>query len=59
MSTGPIKKDTLFNDMRERSDERITRDMFDDAIRALEEENFIVATNHTIRIITLGESNFD
>jgi hypothetical protein len=45
--------------MRERSDERITRDMFDDAIRALEEENFIVATNHTIRIVTLGESNFD
>lgn len=59
LGTGPIKKDTLFNDMRERSDERITRDMFDDAIRALEEENFIVATNHTIRLVTLGESNFD
>jgi hypothetical protein len=58
-STEPIKKDTLFNDMNERSDERITRDMFDDAIRALEEENFIVATNYTIRIVTLGESNFD
>ncbi len=58
-STGPIKKDVLFNEMRERNDERITRDMFDDAIRALEEENFLVATNHTIRIVTLGESNFD
>jgi hypothetical protein len=45
--------------MRERSDERITRDMFDDAVRALEEDNFIVATNQTIRIVTLGESNFD
>jgi hypothetical protein len=31
--------------------------MFDDAIRVLEEENFIVARNHTIRIVTLGESN--
>lgn len=45
--------------MRERNDERITRDMFDDAIRALEEENFIVATHHTIRLVTLGESNFE
>ncbi len=59
LGTGPIKKEMLFNDIRERSDERITRDMFDDAIRALEEENFIVATNHTIRIVTLGESNSD
>ncbi|CAF2151564.1 unnamed protein product [Rotaria magnacalcarata] len=59
LSTEPIKKDIVFNDMRERSDERITRDMFDDAVRALEEENFIVATNHTIRLVTLGESNFD
>ncbi len=58
-STEAIKKDTLFNEMRERNDERITRDMFDDAIRALEEENFLVATNHTVRIVTLGESNFD
>ena len=54
-----MKKDILFNELRERSDERITRDMFDDAIRALEEENFSVATNHTIRIVSLGESNFD
>lgn len=59
LSSGPIKKDTLFNDIRERSDERITRDMFDDAIRALEEENFLVATNQTVRLLTLGESNFD
>ncbi|CAF0916428.1 unnamed protein product [Adineta steineri] len=58
-NTGAIRKDTLFNEMRERNDERITRDMFDDAIRALEEENFLVATHHTIRIVTLGESNFD
>ncbi|CAF0926866.1 unnamed protein product [Rotaria sordida] len=28
------------------------RDLFDDAIRALEKENFLVATNHTIRIVT-------
>ena len=57
LKTGPMKKDTLFNEIRERSDERITRDMFGDALRALEEENFIVATNHTIRMVTLGESN--
>lgn len=59
LSAGPIKKDTLFNDLRERSDERITRDMFDDAVRTLEEENFLVATNQTVRLVTLGESNFD
>ncbi|UJR10167.1 hypothetical protein I4U23_014383 [Adineta vaga] len=59
LNSGPMKKETIFNDMRERSDERITRDMFDDAIRALEEENFLVATNQTIRLVSLGESNFD
>ncbi|CAF5193383.1 unnamed protein product, partial [Rotaria magnacalcarata] len=35
------------------------RDMFDDAIRALEEENFLIATHQTVRMVTLGESNFD
>ncbi|CAF4231492.1 unnamed protein product, partial [Rotaria magnacalcarata] len=59
LSKGPVKKDTLFNEIRERSDERITRDMFDDAIRALEEENFLIATHQTVRMVTLGESNFD
>ena len=59
LSSKPIRKDALFNDVRERNDERITRDMFDDAIRALEEENVIIATDHTIRLVTLGESNFD
>jgi hypothetical protein len=33
--------------------------MFDDAIRALENKNFLVATNHTIRIITLSKKNLD
>ena len=59
LSSEPMKKDQLFHDMRDRGDEQITRDMFDDAIRALEEENFLVATTHTIRLVTLGESNFD
>jgi len=59
LNSGPIKKDTLLNDIRERNDEHITRDMFDDAIRALEEENFLVATNQTVRLVSLGESNFD
>ena len=58
-AAGPIKKDHLLNEVRERNDERITRDMFDDAIRALEEENFLVATAHTVRLVTLGESNLD
>lgn len=58
-STNPIKRDSLFNEIRDRNDERITRDMFDDAIRTLEEENFLVATHYTVRIVTLGESNFD
>lgn len=56
---GPIRRDVLFNELRERNDGRITRDMLDDAIRALEEENFLVATNHAIRLVTLGESNFE
>ena len=59
LSSKPIRKEALFNDVRERNDERITRDMFDDAIRALEEENVIIATDHTIRLVTLGESSFD
>ena len=59
LSSQSMKKDQLFHDMRDRGDEQITRDMFDDAIRALEEENFLVATTHTIRLVTLGESNFD
>ena len=59
LSSKPIRKDALFNDVRERNDERVTRDMFDDAIRALEEENVIVASDHTIRLVTLGEANFD
>ena len=58
-TAGSIRKDTLFNEIRERNDERISRDMFDDAIRALEEEIFLVATNHTVRIVSLGEANFD
>ena len=59
LSSEPMKKEQLFNEIRDRNDEHITRDMFDDAIRALEEENFLVATAHTIRLVTLGESNFD
>jgi len=47
------------NEIRERTDERIARDMFDDVIRALEKENFLVATHHTIRFVTLDKTNLD
>jgi len=33
--------------------------MFEDAIRVLEEDNFIIVTAQAIRIITLGDSNLD
>jgi hypothetical protein len=49
----------LFNEIREQIDKCVTRDMFDDAIRALEEKNFLVATNEKIRIVTLGKTNPD
>jgi hypothetical protein len=45
----------LFNEMREQYDERTTRDIFDEAIRTLEKEDVIVATNHWIRMITTGK----
>ncbi|CAF1049900.1 unnamed protein product [Rotaria sordida] len=32
--------------------ESITRNMFDDAIRALEEKQFLIETNHTIQTLT-------
>lgn len=57
--SGPIKKDELFSEIREVNDERVTREMFDDAIRTLEEERFLVSTSHTVRLVTLGESNFE
>ena len=44
----PIKKETLFNDI---DDQNITRVMFDDALRTLEEENFLIATHQTIRLL--------
>lgn len=57
--TNPIKKDSVFTEIRDRNDEHITRDMFDDAVRTLEEENFLVATHYTIRLVSLGDSNFE
>jgi hypothetical protein len=53
--TEPVPKDMLFNEMREQYDERTTRDIFDEAIRTLEKEDVIVATNHWIRMITTGK----
>ena len=52
----PMKKENVFNDLR---DEHLTRDMFDDAIRTLEEENVLISTHQTIRLIGLGETNYD
>jgi hypothetical protein len=48
-------KEVLFNEIRHEYDDRITRDMFNDAIRALEEEMVVVATNVAIRLITTGK----
>jgi hypothetical protein len=59
LTNGSMRRDTLFNDIRDRHDARLTRDTFDDAIRTLEEENFLQSTHHSIRFVTLGESNLD
>ena len=52
-----MKKETLFDEIRDQHDEHITREMLDDALRALEEENFLQVTQHTVRLVTLGDSS--
>lgn len=59
LSNGSMNKETLFDEIRDRHAEHITREMFDDALRALEEENFLQATQHTVRLVTLGDSRLD
>lgn len=51
-----MRRETVFNDLR---DEHVTREMFDEAIRMLEEENYLVATHQTLRLIGLAETNYD
>lgn len=51
-----MKKDHVFNDIQ---NEQITREMFDEAIRILEEENILVTTHQTIRLIGFSETNYD
>ncbi|XP_028409961.1 DNA replication licensing factor mcm4-A-like [Dendronephthya gigantea] len=42
----------LFEDFRETSDVPVTRDQFDDALRHLKDEDFLIVTGRTVRIIS-------
>lgn len=45
-----LKYQKLFEEFREGSDFPITREMFDDALRDLQDEDFLVVTNRLIRL---------
>lgn len=45
-----VKYQKLFEEFREGSDFPITREMFDDALRDLQDEDFLVVTNRLIRL---------
>lgn len=48
--SNPIRKDFLFNEIRNHAEQRIGRELFDDAIRSLEEENIIIASQQYLRL---------
>ncbi|XP_041376260.1 DNA replication licensing factor MCM4-like [Gigantopelta aegis] len=45
-----LKHQKLYEDFREKSDFPITKDMFDDALRELQDEDFLIVTNKVIRL---------
>lgn len=42
----------LFEDFREHSDAPVSRDQFDDALRQLKDEDFLIITGRTVRLIS-------
>lgn len=45
-----LKHQKLYEDFRETSDFPITKEMFDDALRELQDEDFLIVTNKVIRL---------
>lgn len=45
-----LKHQKLYEEFRENSDFAITKDMFDDALKELQEEDFLIVTNKLIRL---------
>ncbi|KAG2458239.1 MCM4B factor, partial [Polypterus senegalus] len=49
--TPAFKYQQLFDDLRGQSDVAITKDMFDEALRALGDEDFLTVTGKTVRLL--------
>ncbi|TSL82584.1 DNA replication licensing factor mcm4 [Bagarius yarrelli] len=49
--TPTMKYQQLFDDLRAQSEAAITRDMFDEALRALTDEDFLTVTGKTVRLL--------
>ncbi|XP_078073193.1 DNA replication licensing factor MCM4 [Mustelus asterias] len=49
--TPAMKYQKLFEDMRSQSDVAITKDMFEEALRALADEDFLTVTGKTVRLL--------
>ncbi|KAK3086222.1 hypothetical protein FSP39_015423 [Pinctada imbricata] len=45
-----LKHQKLYEDFKEQSDFAVTKDMFDDALKELQEEDFLIVTNKLIRL---------
>uniref|UniRef100_A0A2C9JVK5 DNA replication licensing factor MCM4 n=1 Tax=Biomphalaria glabrata TaxID=6526 RepID=A0A2C9JVK5_BIOGL len=48
-----LKHQKLYEDFRETSDFPITKEMFDDALRELQDEDFLIVTNKVIRLCSV------
>lgn len=46
-----MKYQQLFEDIRGQSDIAITRDMFEEALRALADDDFLTVTGKTVRLL--------
>ncbi|PIO30559.1 hypothetical protein AB205_0093080 [Aquarana catesbeiana] len=49
--TPALKYQQLFEDLRAQSDSAITKDMFDEALHALADEDYLTVTGKTVRLL--------
>lgn len=49
--TPALKYQQLFEDIRGQSDIAITKDMFEEALRALADDDFLTVTGKTVRLL--------
>lgn len=49
--TPALKYQQLFEDIRGQSDTAITKDMFEEALRALADDDFLTVTGKTVRLL--------